>query len=88
MVETRSTKGDMMDVQCGMCGDMTNATRDTSLPHLNEGVICVPCQDYTMGYIYPEPVPAQQEISGDACSDYERWVKQRNTNVRNKASEK
>ena len=44
-------------MECGMCGEETPVTEDL-LPHLNEGVICVPCQEYTMGYIYPEPTPA------------------------------
>ena len=44
-----------MDVQCGMCGDMT---KGDPLPHLNEGVICPACIDYTLGFIYPEPVVA------------------------------
>ncbi len=49
-----------MDVQCEMCGDMTKTAKDTSLPHLNEGVICPACIDYTLGYIYPEPVVADR----------------------------
>ncbi len=40
-------------MECGMCGEETPVTKDL-LPHLNEGVICVPCQDYTMGYLFPE----------------------------------
>ena len=52
-----------MNIQCGMCGDPIVVTKDTKLPHLNEGAICVPCQDYTLGYIYPEPVMAQREVN-------------------------
>ena len=71
-----------MYVKCGMCGDETLVTKD-SLPHLNEGVMCVPCQDYTMGYIHPEPVMADPEIKKDqVCTDYERWTKQRTTNTK------
>ena len=42
-----------MDVECGMCGDVVKVTTDL-MAHLNEGVICVPCQEHTMGYLFPE----------------------------------
>ena len=41
-----------MDIECGMCGDTCEVPRDL-MPHLNEGIICVPCQEYTMGYLFP-----------------------------------
>jgi len=67
-----------MDVQCGMCGDEITVPDDAA-----KGIMCDPCQDYTMGYIYPEPVMAEAPLyRGNVCSDYERWLKQRRTNVR------
>ena len=42
-----------MDVECGMCGEKVEVTTDLMV-HLNEGVICVPCQEHTMGYLFPE----------------------------------
>ena len=46
-------------MECGMCGDETPVTKDL-LPHLNEGVMCVPCQDYVLVPFpeYSDPVPA------------------------------
>ena len=43
-----------MDIQCGMCGDPIMVLTEPV-----EGKICVPCQEYTMGYIYPVPVMAE-----------------------------
>ena len=46
-----------MDVQCGMCGDTVTVRYEASeSDEMPSGIICVPCQDYTMGYIYPVPV--------------------------------
>jgi len=42
-----------MDIECGMCGDDIKVPKDL-MAHLNEGIICVPCQEYTMGYLFPE----------------------------------
>ena len=49
-----------MDVQCGMCGDPVLVRYEASeSEEMPSSIICVPCQDYTMGYIYPEPVVAE-----------------------------
>ena len=48
-----------MDVQCGMCGESISVPKDMKgVPKDMEGAICVPCQDYTLGYLYPVPVMA------------------------------
>ena len=41
-----------MTVECGMCGEETPVTADI-LPHLDAGVLCVECQDYTTEYLHP-----------------------------------
>ena len=48
-----TTKETDMDIECGMCGDIVSTTKDL-MPHLNEGIICVPCQEHTMGPLFPE----------------------------------
>ena len=48
-----------MDVRCGMCGESISVPKDMKgVPKDMEGDICVPCQDYTLGYLYPVPVMA------------------------------
>ncbi len=44
-------------MECGMCGDETPVTTDL-LPHLNEGVMCVPCQEYVV-----VPFPEYPEVT-------------------------
>ena len=81
-----------MDGQCGMCGDAITAYAQAAM-----GAVCKPCQDYTMGYIHPEPVMAPTQEALDklkarqnwtTCSDYERWTKQRTTNTKKQRVER
>ena len=71
-----------MKVPCGMCGEGVKLRYEASeSEEMPSSTTCGACQDYVMGFIYPEPVNAHQ---GDehACSEYERWKKQRSTNVK------
>ena len=46
-----------MDIQCGMCGELVTVRYEASeSEEMPSSIICKACQDYTMGYIYPEPV--------------------------------
>lgn len=42
-----------MEITCGMCEEVIEVTKDL-IPLLKEGILCVPCQEYTMGYLFPE----------------------------------
>ena len=73
-----------MYVKCGMCSEKVTLRYEASESgEMPSSVICKACQDYTKGYIHPEPVMADPEIKKDqVCTDYERWTKQRTTNTK------
>lgn len=43
----------MIELPCGMCDEMVKVPEKQMLEATKIGLLCDPCQSYTIGYIYP-----------------------------------